>query len=350
MACRFLGLLFLLSSFSTLAADVVLKPNHPNQYVVVKGDTLWDISGKFLQYPWHWPDIWQVNPQIKNPHLIYPGDTLSLVYRDGKPYLELSRGVKSYKLSPEARETLIDEAIPTIPYDIIKPFLNRPLVVGEEVLELAPYVVASTEERLISAAGDKVYARGIDDTSLEGYSIFTPGTVYKDPQTEEVLGYEAIYNAEGRVTRFGDPVTIELSESTREVSIGDRLMPVVEDDYAMNFMPHSPDTMPEGQIISIYEGVSQIGQYQVVIINRGQREGLEVGHVLSVYQTGDTLRDSVLAAKNDDTITDEELLVTLPDEYAGAALVFNVFEKVSYAIVMKATRAIHINDKVSAPK
>jgi hypothetical protein len=350
MVCRVLGLLFLLLSFPILAADVVLKPNHPKQYVVVKGDTLWDISGKFLQYPWHWPDIWQVNPQVKNPHLIYPGDTLSLVYRDGKPYLELARGIQSYKLSPQARETLLDEAIPTIPYDVIKPFLNRPLVVGEEVLEMAPYVVASTEERLISAAGDKVYARGIEDAETKGYSIFTPGSVYKDPETGEVLGYEAIYNAEGRVTRQGDPVTIMLSESTREVSIGDRLMPVVEDDYAMNFMPHSPDTMPEGQIISIYEGVSQIGQYEVVIINRGQREGLEVGHVLSVYQAGDVLHDSILAAKDDDDISDEELTVTLPDEYAGVVLVFKVFEKVSYAIVMKATRAIHVNDTVSAPQ
>jgi hypothetical protein len=351
----FFSIAFLVASVTSYAADVALNPDHPQQHVVVKGDTLWDISGKFLKFPWHWPDIWYANPQIENPHLIYPGDVISLVYRDGKPVLELSRGPKAYKLSPQIREMQLEKSIPTIPLDAIRPFLSRPTVVDEDTLKLAPYVVATTDERLMSGKGDKIYARGLNEEEGKLYSIFRKGEVYTDPDTNEVLGYEAIYSAEAKVTVMADPATIILTESNREVLVGDRLLPVISDDYEANFLPRSPEAEIDGTIISVYDGVSQIGQYQIVVLNRGERDHLEVGHVLSVYQAGKTVIDPVLSGREDEDYfnlnqlgKDRNASVTLPDEYAGVAMVFKVFEKVSYAIVMKAERAIHINDRVSS--
>ncbi|OUR65965.1 peptidoglycan-binding protein [Methylophaga sp. 42_25_T18] len=350
-----LSMLLVLLSLPLLANDVVLNPDHPQRYEVVKGDTLWDISGRFLKFPWHWPDIWHVNAQIENPHLIYPGDIISLVYRDGKPMLELTRGSKAYKMSPEVREMVLEKAIPTIPLDAIQPFLSRPRVVGEEVLDQAPYIVASSGERLISGAGDRVYARGIDETQGEHYSVFRGGKVYLDPETEEILGYEAIYTGDALVEQMGDPATVELRYTNREVRIGDRLLVVEDENYNLNFLPRVLDTELEGRIISVFDGVSQVGQYQIVVLNRGARDDLEIGHVLSVYQAGDTVRDAVLAGSFEEDYfntktnkEDKQATVTLPDEYAGVAMVFKIFEKVSYAIVMKATRAIHINDKVTS--
>lgn len=356
MIRRFLlSMLLVLFSLPLIADDVVLNPDHPQKYEVVKGDTLWDISGRFLKFPWHWPDIWHVNSQIENPHLIYPGDLISLVYRDGKPVLELSRGPKAYKMSPEVREIVLEKAIPTIPLDAIQPFLTRPRVVGEEVLDQAPYIVASAEERLISGAGDSVYARGVDETQGEHYSVFRGGKAYLDPETEEILGYEAIYTGDAFVEQMGDPATMELRYTNREVRVGDRLLAVEDENYDLNFLPRAVETELDGQIISVFDGVSQVGQYQVIVLNRGGRDGLEQGHVLSVYQTGDTVRDTVIAGVYEEDYfntkvnkEDRDAMVTLPDEYAGVAMVFKIFEKVSYAVVMKATRAIHINDKVTS--
>jgi len=263
-----------------------------------------------------------------------------LVYRDGKPVLELTRGPVTYKMSPEMRETALQRAIPAIPLDALRPFLSRPNVVDAGVLESAPYVVASSEERLISGAGDKVYVRNIDAAEGKHYSIFRGDKAYQDPVTKEILGYEAIYIADAWLTATADISTAELRETTREVLIGDRLLPVVDDRYEANFYPHAPDASFEGQILSVFDGVSQVGQYQIVVLNRGTREGLEVGHALSVYQAGDVVRDTVSEDPKDS--------VTLPDEYAGVAMVFKVFEKVSYAIVMKANRAMHVGDRVSA--
>ncbi|MCX4186579.1 LysM peptidoglycan-binding domain-containing protein [Methylophaga sp. OBS4] len=336
------SLFFVLLSLPLVANEVELNPDHPQRYTVVKGDTLWDISGMFLRYPWHWPDIWYVNPQIENPHLIYPGDELTLVYRDGQPMLELSRGKRTVKLSPQVRETMLDKAIPTIPLSAIRPFLTKPRVVGAEVMETAPYVVASADERLISGSGDYVYARGINENQAETYSVFHGGEVYVDPETNEVLGYEAIYTGDASLAAAGDPAKMDLTYTNREVQIGDRLLEVEEEDFDLNFIPRSPEQDLHGRIISVFDGVSQVGQYQIVVLNLGTRDGLESGHVLSVFQAGETIEDQVTADRKD--------TVTLPDEHAGEAMVFKLYEKVSYAIVMKATRAIHLYDKVnSAP-
>lgn len=335
-----ISLIFVLLSNPLLAKEVELNPDHPQRYIVKKGDTLWDISGMFLKYPWHWPDIWYVNPQIENPHLIYPGDELSLSYRDGKPVIEVNRGKRSVKLSPEVRETILDKPILTIPLSAIGPFLSKPRVVGDEALNDAPYVVASADERLISGAGDYVYVRGITDSDSNTYSLFKGGKAYKDPDTGEVLGYEAIYLGDAETMTQGDPAKVSLTYTNREIQVGDRLLKVEDDDFDLNFIPRSPDKPLEGRIISVFDGVSQIGQYQIVVLSLGKRDGLQTGNVLSVYQAGETLKDSVSVDRKD--------TVTLPDEHAGEAMVFKLYDKVSYAIVMKATRAMHVNDKVKS--
>ncbi|MDB2705252.1 LysM peptidoglycan-binding domain-containing protein [Pseudomonadota bacterium] len=352
----YLSLLFLLFSSFSFAADVELNPDHPQQYTVVSGDTLWDIAGKFLKYPWHWPAIWQANTQIENPHLIYPGDLLTLVYHNGQPVLQLNRGSTAYKMSPEVRELILEKAIPTIPLDAIRAFLTRPQILEEDVLKTAPYIVASADERLISGAGDKVYARGLDaDKKEKNFSIFSQGAVYTDTETKEVLGYEAIYKGYLQIAELGDPAVGELRQTMKEVLVGDRLLPVVKDDYEVTFFPRSPEQEIEGNIISVFDGVSQIGQYQIVVLDRGARNGLEKGHVLSIYQKGDTVIDPILSGREDETYfntnnkgKDRGASVTLPDEYAGVAMIFKSFEKVSYAIVMKASKAIHLNDTVSS--
>tara|TARA_R110001606_G_scaffold346892_5_gene496088 strand:- start:50567 stop:51598 length:1032 start_codon:yes stop_codon:yes gene_type:complete len=336
----YLSVLFVLFSVPLFAKDVLLNDSHPQNYEVVKGDTLWDISAKFLQQPWQWPEIWQVNPQIKNPHLIYPGDMLSLSYINGRPVLTLTRGLTAYKLSPKAREIKLEEAISTIPRSAIAAFLSKPLVVDEETLNNAPYIVASTDERLILGAGDRAYVRGIEGDEIEQFSVFRGGKVYTDPETTEVLGHEAIYTADALLETASDVSTIMLRNTNREVSTGDRLLPVDDGQNDMNFFPHSPEQAVNGRIISVFDGVSQVGQYQIVVLNRGTRESIEVGHVLAIMRAGQTVSDTVTADRDD--------MITLPDESAGVAMVFKVFEKVSYALVMKASSAIHLNDKVRA--
>ncbi|MFW5425760.1 MAG: LysM peptidoglycan-binding domain-containing protein [Methylophagaceae bacterium] len=347
------SILFFFFGFALAVQAVELNENHPQSYTVVKGDTLWDISGTFLKYPWHWPEIWSVNPQIENPHLIYPGDLLWLADCDGKPCLKLTRGSRNGKLSPEMREIEFDAAITTIPLSAIGPFLSRPRVVGDEVLDSAPYVVAGSEERLISGAGDQVYARGVDAENGKHYNIFREGPVYKDPETEEILGFEAIYLADAWIKKMGDPATVDLRTTSREVMIGDRLLEIDDTNFDLNFIPRQPTHEVDGIILSVFDGVSQVGQYQVVVLNRGERDNLEVGHVVSIWQTGDTVRDIILSGVQEEDFFNlknrehKNEVVTLPDENAGVAMIFKTYEKVSYAIVMKATRAIHIGDKIS---
>ena len=338
----YLALSFLLLSLPLLAENVLLNTDHPQRYEVVKGDTLWDIAGKFLENPWQWTSIWQVNPQIENPDLIYPGDILSLVYRNGHPVLEVTRGQRTYKLSPEVREVMLEQAIPTVPLEAIRPFLTRPRVVDEEALLAAPYVVAGSNERLISGAGDTVYVRGLDPEKGNHYSLFYKGAIYHDPETEELLGYEALYLGDAWVKEMGDPATVTVRSAKHEIKIGDRLLPVIEDDFEMNFIPRPPDQPLKGQIISVLGSVSQVGQYQVVVVNLGERDNVEAGYVLSIFQVGDTVRDVVAE--------DPKAMVTLPDEYAGVGMVFKTFNKASLVLIMKAHKAIHINDRVRSPE
>jgi len=336
-----LALALVLVTTAVFADQVALKEGHPDRYVVVKGDTLWDISGTFLDNPWLWPEIWYVNPQIDNPHLIYPGDVINLVYIDGKPQLRIQRGKGTFKLSPTARAERLDKAIPTIPIDSIQQFLTQPLVVDENTMEDAAYVVSSAGEHLIVGAGDRIYVRGISADQGNRYNVFRPGDAYIDPDSGEVLGYEALYLGDGRTERFGDPSTLKLDRTTREINIGDRVMPMTKEDVYAYFTPHPNDGDVKGTIIAVVDGVSQIGQYQVVVINRGKRESIDVGTVFAVEQRGDTIADQVTEDTKDK--------VKLPDERAGLLMVFRTFDKVSFGLIMKATSSLHVGDSLRTP-
>ncbi|MES9828801.1 MAG: LysM peptidoglycan-binding domain-containing protein [Candidatus Thiodiazotropha sp.] len=328
----------LLLSFSALAAEhVALNPSHPERYTVVKGDTLWDISSMFLQDPWLWPEVWYVNPQIENPHLIYPGDEIVLTYRDGRPVLQLSR---KNSLSPKIRATPLDQAIPTIPIDAIAPFLTRPYVVDENELEKAPYIVHFLDDHIVGGAGISYYARSIMEERPIQYAVVRPEKPYKDPDTGEVLGYEALYVGTSELKRTGDPAKLLLTSSDMEAIIGDRLIKEQEDEPLIDFQPRVPESPIEGRIISVLNGVTQIGQYNVVVLNKGANVGLEAGHVLRILQGGEAIRDIVKGRGE---------TVTLPLEEAGHLMVFRTFEKVSFALVMDATKPLHVLDWVRTP-
>ncbi|MEW8184707.1 MAG: LysM peptidoglycan-binding domain-containing protein [Candidatus Thiodiazotropha endolucinida] len=328
----------LLLSFSALAAEhVALNPSHPERYTVVKGDTLWDISSMFLRDPWLWPEVWYVNPQIENPHLIYPGDEIVLTYRDGRPVLQLSR---KNSLSPRVRATPLDQAIPTIPIDAIAPFLTRPYVVDENELEKAPYIVHFLDDHIVGGAGISYYARSIMEERPIQYAVVRPEKPYKDPDTGEVLGYEALYVGTSELKRTGDPAKLLLTSTDMEAIIGDRLIKEQEDEPLIDFQPRVPESPIEGRIISVLNGVTQIGQYNVVVLNKGANVGLEAGHVLRILQGGEAIRDIVKGRGEK---------VTLPLEEAGHLMVFRTFEKVSFALVMDATKPLHVLDWVRTP-
>lgn len=341
MKTALIGALALLLSQGVAIADDPLREGHPDRYVVQKGDTLWGLAQRFLREPWRWPEVWHINPDISNPHLIYPGDTISLSYAGGRPALNVVRGRPTVKLSPRTRATPLELAIPTVPINAIRQFLTRPRVFGEPELMAAPYVVTVVGESVVGGAGNQLYVRGIVEPQTNTFTIFRPGQLYVDPQTGENLGFESLYLGGARLQREGDPATLEIQTSTREITVGDRLLPDLGDDFQESFMPREPDFPIEGRLIAVLDGVSQIGQFNVVTINRGAREGLQPGHVLAVYQTGGVVRDPVSYNPGE--------YVRLPDEPAGVLMVFRTFEKVSYGLIMSATRAIHMQDTVRNP-
>jgi hypothetical protein len=341
-------ILFLWIGLPVLADDVELRPDHPNSYTVQPGDTLWDISGKFLTRPWLWPEIWHVNPQVQNPHLIYPGDVLTLAWCDGRPCLQVASG-RYVRLSPTIREYPHDDAIPPIPLDAIQQFLSRPLVVSDETLKQAPYILSSEDQHLVAGAGHKIYVRGSVDANVARYGIYRGGEVYVDPDTEEVLGYEALYVGDALLQRLGDPATALVTKSNREVLVGDRLLPE-GDEIDPTFYPHPPANQFRGKIISVLDGVSQVGQYQIVVLNRGHGDGVDPGTVLAIHQAGIFVRDTVAAEQErgpGSGATGE--LVELPEERIGEAMVFRTFDRVSYALVMNTQKPAHVRDVVTNP-
>lgn len=338
LACLIFGLLI---SWGALAADTVaVNPNHPDRYVVVKGDTLWDISGRFLRDPWRWPEVWHVNPQIANPHLIFPGDIITMTYVNGQPRLGLERG-SLVKLSPQVRSTELSGAIPAIPIDAIHQFLTRPYVLEQDAMDNAPYVVAFADEHILGSNDIKAYVRAIENSDNTRFDVVRSGDAYKDAETGEVLGYEALYISSSELLRMGDPATLLLSGMELETVKGDRLLPVADDTPLNTFYPAAPAREVRGSIISVLNGVSQIGQYNVVVLDRGTRDGLEPGSVLTIDHRGESIRDIVSK--------DPTEQVTLPDEPAGTLMVFRTFDKVSFGLVMDATRAIHVLDRVRNP-
>lgn len=316
--------------------EIPLNPRHPERYVVKKGDTLWDISAMFLRDPWYWPEIWYVNPQVRNPHLIYPGDVLALVYRDGRPQIILEQG-SALRTEPRVRRDPLDDAIPTIPYDRIAAFLTRPHVLDKDTAENAPYILTSQRGHLIHGSDTEVYVRGKEFAADDLYTVVHVGDPIVDPDEDRVIGYEGIYVGEGRVIREGDPATMYIADSNREALNGDKLLPV-DEDFPLHFTPRAPESEVDGRIVSVLDGVGIIGAYQIVTLNRGAEDGIEPGHVLTVWQAGREERDRFGGGK-----------VQLPEEYAGYLMVFRTFDEISYGLIIQASNEIRVYDKVRNP-
>jgi hypothetical protein len=390
---------------SSKVTQADLATDAPDQYTVVKGDTLWGIAGKFLKDPWKWPQIWQMNQdRIKDPHWIYPGDVVVLDRSGTNPQLSLgalgpgragmpgsyvgpSGGTASeaeanvVKVDPRVRVETLEAAVPSIPGSAIGPFLSQPLIIEAGGLDNAPTLLATEENRVIVAAGDTAYADRIGSNDGVSWQVFRPGSVLRDPETGEILGYEAKYLGDARVRRFGNPTTLEILRARQEMNRGDRLMPSRETSFP-SYIPRAPEKLIRGTIMSVEGGVSEFGQYQIITINRGGRDGLEVGHVLASYRRGALVgsggrstdffggsrlfggmevkpvpvvpdppraatEEKPADAKGGAVLTSGS--VKLPDERNGLIFVFRVFEKLSYAMVLRATRPIYVGDVVQTP-
>jgi LysM repeat protein len=336
-----LGLLALCLSGAVQAADTPeLRDDHPERYTVQPGDTLWDISSRFLTEPWLWPEIWYENPRIENPHLIYPGDVIKLTTVAGEPRLTADRGGGTVKLSPEVRSQDLDEAVRTIPVSAIRPFLTGNRLVAKEAYEGAPYILAGSEERVLAGTGDPIYVRGLPESPSESWDVLRKGDPLIDPANNEVLGYEATKVGSARIEQMGDPATLRVNSVTQEIMPGDRLFQSEERGLKSRFTPRAPDTDIQGQIMAVMAGVTQVGQFDVVAINLGTEDNAEVGHVLRILKQGRTVEDEY---------SKEEEQVQLPDEPAGELIIFRTYEKMSFALVMEASRAMKVNDIVRTP-
>jgi hypothetical protein len=367
-----------------------LQADAPSEYTVQKGDTLWAISGKFLKEPWKWPQLWQMNrEQIKNPHLIYPGDIIKLDRSGVSPSLSLVGGDAAaaqgnvVRLEPRTRIQPLSTAVPTIPGNAIGPFLSQPLVFNAGEAETFPYIVATEEERVIIGAGNLAYVAGLKSGDPVNWQVFRTGDALTDPETGEVLGYEAIHIADARVKRFGHPSTVEITRAKQEVNQNDRLMPARESTFPA-YVPHAPDKPINGVILSVSGGVSDFAQYSIVTINRGSRDGVEVGHVLATMRKGDlayrtrsgrpplgvdifpglaslnfevtpnpVVKDTVVAGADPEEAAAAAAgpfrSYKLPDERSGLVFVFRTFEKLSYGMILKAVRPISVGDVVQTP-
>jgi hypothetical protein len=318
-------------------SDSPLAIDHPDEYVVQVGDTLWDIAETFLKDPWYWPEIWYINPDIVNPHLIYPGDILGLIYIEGRPMVAPIRA-SSYRLSPEARVTPLTEAVTSVSYDSIAAFLTTGGVLEKNQIKKMPYLLATRGDHLMAAAGNEVYIRRLkDDTPGRRLNVVRVGEALVDPDNNKLIGYQGILVATGTIRRAGDPATMAITDSSQEAREGDLLISTIV-DLPLNFYPRAPSSRIDGQIISVVGGVTQIGQYQVVIMNRGSSDGLTVGDVLTVFQKGVKVKDRVKGGS-----------VRLPDEAAGTIMVFKLFDEIGYGLVMEATEALHIHDYIRNP-
>jgi hypothetical protein len=279
--------LALLLAMPALADTLKLQENAPDKYVVEKGDTLWDISARFLKDPWRWPQIWNLNREaVRNPHWIYPGDTI-LLDRSGKePRLSLVKGgLQTVKLSPGVRASeLASDAIQPIPIRVIHPFLSQPRVVPKGAFDDAPFILGSNEERVVLGAGDDAFATG-GKSGVTRWNVLRPGKALKDPETGEVLGYEVEYLGDARTLVEGAPQKIRITQSAQEILPKDKLVEA-SDSTTFEYIPHAPESEVSGRIISAYGAMSDSGRYQTVVINRGSRDGLEPGHVLSVFREG----------------------------------------------------------------
>jgi hypothetical protein len=337
------------------AETVVYEPEHPQTYIVQEGDTLWDISSVFLRDPWYWPEIWFKNPQVENPHLIYPGDTLAIVYvggearvqvlsrgEDGSVLSQTTGGLEVVKVSPRVRSKSIDATIPSIPIEQIRHLLQRPLIIDEDTLNNSAYVLSSLDNHLINSINDKLYVRKLDTSSGTGrYHIYRPNRPLFDPITNELLGYEALYIGESKLLLRGDPASVRVTNSEREILRNDRVMPMDNTNFERDFFPKPPSTEVSGEIIALLDAISKSGAFQTIAINLGNRDGVESGNILRIRRNGDVITDK--------TEDDPNFLVKLPDEQIGMAMVIRSFEKMSYALIMEADMPISVKDYVESP-
>ncbi|OQW69884.1 MAG: peptidoglycan-binding protein LysM [Proteobacteria bacterium ST_bin12] len=365
------------------ADEIQLQKNHPERHVVVKGDTLWGISGRFLKDPWQWPKVWRMNrDQIKNPHLIYPGDVVVLDTSSGSPQLRLLN--ETVTLEPGVRiEPLEKQAIFTIAPNIIGPFLSQPLLIENGKLDVSPRIIAGQENRVVLSPGTRIYINNIQEGEGTHWNIYRPGELLRDPDTAEVLGTEAIYLGDVDIARYGEPATGDIVRAKEEIFTKDRLV-VSPDEFKSSFVPHAPESQISGRIIRIYGGVAEGGPNTVVSINRGKNDGLEEGHVLAISRYGRVIRDpEYKESASDKAVAEEKKLkelnfdvktdvdgkkivnfakapaqtklvlkpgdVKLPDERVGLMMVFRTFDRVSYALIMSTTDAIYTADSVHTP-
>ncbi|MGC4029388.1 MAG: LysM domain-containing protein [Steroidobacteraceae bacterium] len=327
-------------------ADVTFNSNAPKSYTVKRGDTLWAIAAMFLRDPWLWPEIWQVNPGVRNPHLIYPGDQLTLAYgANGQPQLRLVRG-DALRVSPLVRSAPIDGPIATIPYEAIAAFLGRPSIVSQEDIKSAPHVVAMRDQHVVAGAGQDIYVKGLADAGAGRFNVVRVGEPLKDPENGKVLGYMGVYAASAQVDRPENISKARLVSSARETVAGDLLF-AEELQSASGITPHAAPANVNGQIMAVVDGVQLIGQYQVVAVNRGLRHGLEVGHVLAIDQRGEVVPDASCHKSTFSWCAGKK--VKLPDERAGTLLVFKTYDQMSYGLVVSAIAPVHVADQVRTP-
>ncbi len=314
-----------------------LRADAPLRYVVKKGDTLWGIANRYLADAWQWPELWYVNGQLKNPHKIYPGDVLELYNVKGRTVLARSEDLE--RMSPQIRESLLGDGLPAIPIDAIRNFLKGPRVVDLDTLNRAPYILGFADEHIIGGANMAVFVKRLPPDSASTFSTARRGVVYKDPDTGELLGYEVIPSGEVEIKNFDNPAEGMLTVSRREILPGDVLLPPESENYQANFYPHVPAQPVDGKIISVYDGVSEITQYQIVALNRGSKHGLEPGHVLRVKQAPRSVRDPVTRKTE-----------MLPAVDSGLLMVFKTMPGISYGLIMDANRSIHLLDRVEKPE
>ena len=374
-----ISLIFLLSfAVATIAATSVpvLQPNAPDRYTVVPGDTLWGIAVRFLRDPWRWPELWKMNAaQIRNPHRIYPGDTLVLDRSGGQLRLRIEQA----RVGPRARiEPRDADAIQTISPSVIEPFLSKPMVVSANELNAAPEIVATQEDRVALGPGAVAYVRGVGNTQETRWQLFRRGDPLIDPETKQLLGYIAVYLGEAELRRRGELSTIEITKAVQEVYRGDRLVPTPQEPPIFAYVPHAPQSPVQGRIVSTYGGLWEAGPLAIVTLSKGKRDGLEVGHVLALYRdqrsaryadrteplwgrqgpSGDDKRipyyPADLPARDSPLFKSappvrESDFAQLPAERYGLLMVFRTFERASFALVMQASRTVSVADIIANP-
>lgn len=369
------GLLALAALVSAQALQG-LRADAPDRYTVQRGDTLWGIAGRYLSSPWRWPQLWNMNrEQVRNPHRIYPGDVLVLDRASGRLRID---SAQTERLSPRVRSEDVALAIPTIPPSAIEAFTSRPMVIGENELDNAPYIMATQESRVVVGAGNIAYVKGLTQAMGQNWHIYRRGDKLVDPDSGATLGYAGLYLGEAVVRQFGEVSRIEIVKSTQEIYTGDRLVAVAKEPPLFAYAPRSPEAKVQGRVMSLADNLYETGRYSVVSLSRGTKDGLEPGHILALYRSPSasryTMQTSAIWGRTgpsgsdarrthyepqlnvrNSPVYDQPVAVNdidiakIPDERYGLVMVFRTFERASFALVMQSSRPVAIDDVVVTP-